>query len=69
MYLYSWLANFEYGIDIQWWMFALVAGLAIAIAFLTVSFQRIRATLADPVRFPKAFGASLGPCVQQSRVV
>jgi len=45
----SWLADFAYRIDIQWWMFA-VAGLAVVVmALLTVSWQGIRAALANPV--------------------
>ena len=44
-----WLADFAYRIDIQWWMFA-IAGLgAVVIALLTVSWQAIRAAVANPV--------------------
>jgi len=46
----QWLADFAYRIDIQWWMFAVTGLVAIAIAFLTVSFQSIRAALANPVK-------------------
>ncbi len=46
----KWLQDFAYRIDIQWWMFA-AAGLgAVAIAFLTVGFQSMRAALANPVK-------------------
>ncbi len=45
-----WLADFAYRTEINWWIFALAGLLAVAIAFLTVSFQSIRAALADPVR-------------------
>src|SRR5690606_9258073 len=45
----TWLEDFAYRIDIQWWMFA-VAGLAAAsIALVTVSWQAIRAAVANPV--------------------
>lgn len=44
-----WLQSFAYHIDIQWWMFALASIIAIGIAFLTISFQSIRAALANPV--------------------
>ncbi len=44
-----WLQNFAYRIDIGWWMFALTGGLALLIAFLTVSTQAIKAALANPV--------------------
>ncbi len=45
----KWLADFAYRIEISWWVFA-AAGLgAVGVAFLTVSFQSIRAAIADPV--------------------
>ena len=44
-----WLADFAYRIDIEWWMFALAGIMAVGIALLTVSFQAIRAALANPV--------------------
>jgi len=44
-----WLADFAYRVSIQWWMFALAGIAAVAVAFLTVSFQSIRAALANPV--------------------
>jgi putative ABC transport system permease protein len=46
----KWLQDFAYQIDISWWIFA-AAGLgAILIALLTVSFQSIKAALANPVK-------------------
>jgi len=45
----QWLENFAYRIEIGWWVFALAGGAALAIAVLTVSFQAIRAALANPV--------------------
>jgi putative ABC transport system permease protein len=44
-----WLAGFAYRIELQWWMFALAGFSAIVIAFLTISFQSMRAALANPV--------------------
>jgi putative ABC transport system permease protein len=44
----QWLSDFAYRTPIQWWVFALTALIAIAIAFLTVSFQAIRAALTNP---------------------
>lgn len=46
----KWLANFAYRIDIQWWMFAAAAGMAISVALLTTGLQGLRAALADPAR-------------------
>jgi len=45
-----WLADFAYRIDVQWWMFALAGLTAVAIAFLTVGFQSVKAALANPVK-------------------
>ncbi len=45
-----WLSDFAYRIDIRWWMFAGAGAAAVAVAFLTVSFQSIKAALADPVK-------------------
>ena len=46
----KWLQDFAYRITISWWMF-LVAGLAaILIALITVSFQAIKAAMANPVK-------------------
>ena len=45
-----WLSDFAYRIDIQWWMFAVAGLVAIVVAFLTVSFQSIRAALMNPVK-------------------
>jgi len=46
----KWLQAFVYHVHIQWWVFALAGGLAILIAFLTVSYQSIKAALANPVK-------------------
>ncbi|HWK99339.1 MAG TPA: ABC transporter permease [Parapedobacter sp.] len=45
----KWLEDFAYRIDIQWWMFAVAGLAAVAIALLTVSWQAIRAAIANPV--------------------
>lgn len=46
----KWLADFAYHIALSWWMFAAVVLLALLIALVTVSFQAVRAGLANPVR-------------------
>ncbi|HKZ65262.1 MAG TPA: FtsX-like permease family protein, partial [Chitinophagaceae bacterium] len=46
----SWLQDFAYKIDIEWWMFAMAGLLIIAIALLTVSYQSIKAALGNPVK-------------------
>ncbi len=45
----GWLDNFAVRTDIQWWVFALAGVLAMLVAFATISFQSIRAALANPV--------------------
>jgi putative ABC transport system permease protein len=45
----KWLQNFAYRIDIPWWVFLAAAGIALFIAFITVSAQAIKAALANPV--------------------
>lgn len=45
----QWLQNFAYRITISWWMFVLAGMLALVIAFLTVSYQSIKAALANPI--------------------
>ncbi|GAB3223288.1 ABC transporter permease [Spirosoma arcticum] len=46
----KWLQNFAYKIDIPWWIFVVAGILALAIAFITVSFQSIKAALMNPVK-------------------
>lgn len=45
----KYLQNFAYRINIQWWVFVLAAFVALLIAFITVSFQSIKAATANPV--------------------
>lgn len=49
-FMNQWLQNFAYRIDIGWWMFAVAAVTVVGIALATVSFQAIRAALANPVK-------------------
>lgn len=45
----KWLEDFAYRITIRWWMFALAGLLAILIAMATISYQAIKAAVANPV--------------------
>ncbi len=45
----GWLQDFAYRTDIHWWIFIVAGLVVIGIAFLTVSFQSVRAALANPV--------------------
>ncbi|QHT72183.1 FtsX-like permease family protein [Rhodocytophaga rosea] len=46
----QWLEDYAYHIDLDWWIFALAGCLALLIAILTVSWQAIKAALANPVK-------------------
>jgi putative ABC transport system permease protein len=46
----QWLQNFEFKVEIQWWVFALTGLMMAVIALLTVSFQSIKAALVNPVK-------------------
>lgn len=46
----TWLQSFAYRINISWWVFVIAGSAAILIALLTISFQSIKAALANPVK-------------------
>lgn len=46
----KWLQHFPYRIILSWWLFAITAGMVVMIALLTVSFQAIKAAIANPVK-------------------
>jgi len=46
----EWLQDFAYRINIGWWVFAAAGAIAFLIALLTISFQAIRAAIANPVK-------------------
>jgi ABC-type antimicrobial peptide transport system permease subunit len=48
--MYTWLKNYPYRVEIKWWVFAMSAVLTVSIAVLTVSYQAIRAALANPAK-------------------
>ncbi|HEY5326187.1 MAG TPA: FtsX-like permease family protein, partial [Mucilaginibacter sp.] len=45
----KWLEDFAYRVNIQWYILAFAGVLAILIAFITISFQSIKAALSNPV--------------------
>ena len=49
-YLDSWLMNYDYRTEIKWEVFVLAAIAALAITLITVSFQAIKAAIANPVK-------------------
>ncbi|MBX2873683.1 MAG: ABC transporter permease [Saprospiraceae bacterium] len=48
--LQTWLTKFAYGINLQWWMFALPVAASILIAVLTVGAQSLKASWSNPVK-------------------
>jgi len=46
----KWLQSFAYRIDISWWVFVIAGIVALTIALVTVSFQAIKAAVANPVK-------------------
>lgn len=50
----KWLQDFAYQISISWWMFLVAGVLVLAIALITISFQSIKAAMANPVASLKA---------------
>ncbi len=49
-FINKWLQDFAYRINISWWMFAFAGVFVIAIALITISFQAIKAAIANPVK-------------------
>ena len=50
MFMNKWLQNYAYRINISWWIFIGSGFIAILIALITVSFQSIKAAMANPVK-------------------
>jgi putative ABC transport system permease protein len=50
----KWLADFAYRINMGWWMFLTAGVSAMAIALSTVSFQAVKAAMANPVKSLRA---------------
>lgn len=49
-YLHNWLQQYEYHIEISWWIFAAAGAGALGLTLLTVSYQTIRAALTNPIQ-------------------
>ena len=48
--VHKWLQDYAYRIDISWWIFVVAVLVAMLIAFATISFQAIKAAIANPVK-------------------
>jgi ABC-type antimicrobial peptide transport system permease subunit len=49
-YMNNWLQKYDYRTTITWWVFAIAISGALVITLLTVSFQAIKAAIANPVK-------------------
>ncbi|HYO22146.1 MAG TPA: FtsX-like permease family protein, partial [Flavisolibacter sp.] len=45
----KWLENYPYRVELSWWMYALATVLIFLVALLTISYQSIKAAMANPV--------------------
>jgi putative ABC transport system permease protein len=48
--MHVWLQGYQYRASMSWWIFAAAGGCALVITLLTISFQAIKAGIANPVR-------------------
>lgn len=48
--MHKWLESFAYRTEIYWWVFAVALMLSLLVAFATISFQAIKAAIANPVK-------------------
>ena len=49
-YLHQWIIQYDYRTEISWWVFVISGAGAFVVTILTVSFQAIRAAVANPVK-------------------
>lgn len=49
-FMHQWLQHYQFRTEVSWWIFAVTWAGAIGITLLTVSFQSVRAALANPVK-------------------
>jgi putative ABC transport system permease protein len=48
--MYKWLEDFEYRVNIGWWIFLVSGVAAVVVALCTISFQAVKAALSNPVK-------------------
>jgi len=48
--MYNWLQDFAYRTDVRWWIFATTGIMTLLIALISMSFQAIKAAIANPVK-------------------
>lgn len=53
-FMHQWLQSFAYKASLPWWIFAAAGGMALLITLITISFQAVKAAIANPVRSLRA---------------
>ena len=48
--MHLWLQGYTYRINMQWWVFVMAGMLSVIVSLITVSFQAIKAAIANPVK-------------------
>jgi len=48
--MHNWLEDFSYRVSISWWVFIAAGSVALLVALFTVSFQAIKAAIANPIK-------------------
>ncbi len=49
-FMNNWLQDYAYRIHIGWWVFAITGVIAVLIAFMTISFQAVKAAVSNPIK-------------------
>ncbi len=49
MLMQKWLENYPYRVELSWWMYGLATILIFLVALLTISYQSVKAAMANPV--------------------
>ncbi len=52
--MYEWLQNYTYRVDVHWWVFLVAGVAAVLITVFTVTFQSVKAAIANPVKSLRA---------------
>ena len=48
--MHLWLQGYSYRINVQWWVFVMAGMLSVVVSLITVSFQAVKAAIANPVK-------------------
>jgi len=51
---HSWIKNYTYHVEIGWWIFIVAGIISVLIALVTISFQAVKAAVANPVKSLRA---------------